>query len=71
MADRMTWEQITEHPACKGRWVAIEECAFGEDVREGAVVDADENLATLCSRLRDAEMSHCAIVFCPDQAHAA
>ncbi len=71
MASRMTWQQISQHPAWQGQWVALEECAFGGDAREGTVVDADENLATLCTRLRDAEMSHCAILFCPDHAHAA
>ena len=31
---------------------------------EGSVVDADEDLAELCSRIRSEDGRHCAIVFC-------
>jgi hypothetical protein len=31
---------------------------------EGDVVDADEDLADLCGRLREAQRSSCAILFC-------
>jgi hypothetical protein len=34
---------------------------------EGDVVDADEDLAELCGRMREADRSHCAIVFCDDE----
>ena len=34
---------------------------------EGDVVDVDEDLAELCRRIREADKTHCAILFCEDQ----
>jgi hypothetical protein len=34
---------------------------------EGDVVDADEDLAELCRRMREADTTHCAILFCEDE----
>ncbi len=34
---------------------------------EGDVVDADEDLAELCRRMREADKTHCAILFCEDE----
>jgi hypothetical protein len=31
------------------------------------VVDVDEDLAELCRRMREADKSHCAILYCEDQ----
>ncbi len=34
---------------------------------EGDVVDADEDLAELCRRMREADKTHCAILYCEDE----
>jgi hypothetical protein len=34
---------------------------------EGDVVDTDEDLAELCRRMREADKTHCAILFCEDE----
>ncbi|AKU96271.1 hypothetical protein AKJ09_02935 [Labilithrix luteola] len=33
---------------------------------EGTIVDADEDLAELCTRIRQNESRHCAILFCDE-----
>lgn len=63
---RMTWEQICRDDSLRGRWVAMDECSFDEATgraTEGMVVDADDDLAELCSRLRDSQWKNCSIVF--------
>jgi hypothetical protein len=34
---------------------------------EGDVVDTDEDLAELCRRMREADKTHCAILFCENE----
>jgi hypothetical protein len=34
---------------------------------EGVVVDTDEDLVALCSRMQASDSKHCAILFCEDQ----
>jgi hypothetical protein len=53
----------------RGRWVALDNCRY--DARtaqpvEGTIVDADEDLAELCTRIRQSENRHCAILFCEE-----
>lgn len=53
----------------RGRWVALDNCRY--DARtaepvEGTIVDVDDDLAELCSRIRQNEGRHCAILFCQD-----
>ncbi len=48
------------------QWIAIDPSADGTRgprVDGGVVVDHDEELAELCSRLCDANLRHCTIVF--------
>lgn len=57
--------------AYRGRWVALDNCRY--DARtaqpvEGTIVDADEDLAELCTRIRQNEGRHCAILFCDEAA---
>ena len=33
---------------------------------EGSVVDSDEDLVELCTRMRRADLQHCAILFCSE-----
>ncbi|WP_146647583.1 hypothetical protein [Labilithrix luteola] len=65
----MTWPQIRMSDAYRGRWVALDNCRY--DARtaqpvEGTIVDADEDLAELCTRIRQNESRHCAILFCDE-----
>jgi len=53
----------------RGRWVALDECRYDKrtsQVVEGSIVDSDEDLVALCTRMRQAEKQHCAIVFCSE-----
>ncbi|MCL2451251.1 MAG: hypothetical protein FWD17_20080, partial [Polyangiaceae bacterium] len=34
---------------------------------EGTVVDADEDLVALCSRMQASDSKHCAILFCEER----
>jgi hypothetical protein len=64
---RMKWEEICSSDAYRGRWVALDECAYDSETgraTEGAVVDVDDDLVTLCDRLRESNMTSCAILFC-------
>jgi hypothetical protein len=74
MVSRLSWGQIREHHDFRGRWVALDDCRYdGRTVQpvEGSVVDSDEDLVELCSRIQANAMSHCAIVFCGDDEPAA
>jgi hypothetical protein len=67
--NRMTWPQIRQINAYKGRWVALDHCRY--DARtaqpvEGIVVDVDEDLVELCSRIQEGDNKHCAILFCEE-----
>lgn len=62
---RMTWDEICEREDLRGRWVAIDECRYDEvtgRAAEGLVVDADDDLAELCNRVRASDLTNCAIV---------
>jgi hypothetical protein len=67
MGDRMTWPEICHATAYQGRWVALDHCRYDQTTMqpiEGDVVDSDDDLGSLCSRMREAGMSSCAIRFC-------
>jgi hypothetical protein len=34
---------------------------------EGTIVDSDEDLVELCTRIRQSENKHCAILFCEEE----
>lgn len=47
--------------------MALDNCRYDVSTKtpiEGEPVDADEDLAALCERMRRAKRAHCAIVFC-------
>ena len=53
----------------RGRWVALDECRYDtktSQVVEGSIVDSDEDLVELCTRMRRADQQHCAILFCSE-----
>lgn len=66
MQQRMTWDEICEDDHLRGRWIAIDDCRFDEatgKATEGLVVDSDDDLAELCSRIRESEHTNCSILF--------
>ena len=70
MGSRLTWRQICRSEDYRGRWIALDNCRYDQTTAspiEGDVVDADEDLAELCGRIREADKSHCAILFCEDE----
>jgi hypothetical protein len=69
MGSRLTWRQICRSDDYRGRWVALDNCRYDQSTAspmEGDVVDTDEDLAELCRRMREADKTHCAILFCED-----
>ena len=73
MGSRLTWPQIRRSHEFRGRWVALDDCKY--DARtaqpvEGSVVDADEDLAELCTRMQASDNRHCAILFCDEAEEA-
>jgi hypothetical protein len=71
MGCRLTWPQICKSDEFRGRWVALDECKYDPRTAqptEGTVVDADEDLVSLCGRMQASDNRHCAILFCDQRA---
>jgi hypothetical protein len=71
MGSRLTWPQICGSDEFRGRWVALDGCKYDPRTAqptEGVVVDTDEDLVALCSRMQASDSKHCAILFCDDRA---
>lgn len=69
MGSRMTWPEIRMSDEYRGRWVALDNCRYDAKTAqpvEGTIIDADEDLVELCTRIRQSENKHCAILFCDD-----
>lgn len=66
---RLAWCEICQRSEYRGRWVALDACKYDDEGKaaEGAVVDADEDLVELCSRMRAADRKNCAILFADDE----
>ncbi|MBN2192671.1 MAG: hypothetical protein JW751_07620 [Polyangiaceae bacterium] len=67
MNTSITWPELRRSGQLRGQWVALDNCRYDQATLqpiEGNVVDADEDLAALCGRMRDTGRSSCAIVFC-------
>jgi hypothetical protein len=74
MGERMTWPEICDSEQLQGLWVALDRCRYDQSTMEpieGEVVDADEDLASLCTRMRDAGRGSCAIRYCQEEQPAA
>ncbi len=70
MGCRQTWPQICRNLQFRGRWVALDECKYDPRTAqpaEGTVVDSDDDLVVLCSRMQASDSKHCAILFCEDR----
>jgi hypothetical protein len=69
MKSRMTWPELCQAQELKGLWVALDNCRYDQATLqpiEGDVVDADEELAELCARMRETGRSSCAILYCDE-----
>jgi hypothetical protein len=67
MGSRRSWVEIKRSEDYRGSWVALDECRYDARTAEpldGVVVDADEDLVALCSRMRAGDSKHCAVLFC-------
>lgn len=65
-AARMTWPDICNSTDLLGRWVALDNVRYAQGSSQPAeadVVDADDDLADLCARIRAADRTACAILF--------
>ena len=65
----MTWSEVCLSDRFRGRWVALDNVRYAAGSTspvEAEVVDADEDLAELCSRMRAADRTSCAILFCEE-----
>ena len=70
MGSRLTWPQICRSDEFRGRWVALDRCKYDPRTAqptEGMVVDSDEDLVALCSRMQASDSKHCAILFCDER----
>jgi len=65
---RLSWPQIQSDATLRGRWVALTDYELDASRRPvaGSVVDSDEDLVALCSRLRDGGDRRCTICYCED-----
>jgi hypothetical protein len=66
---RLSLQQARQDGLLRGRWVALDECRYDtktSQVIEGSIVDSDEDLVELCTRMRRADLQHCAILFCSE-----
>jgi hypothetical protein len=70
----MTWSDICRSEQYRGLWIALDNVRYDPATSlplEAEVVDADEDIADLCARIRAADRTSCAIVHCdPDPAPA-
>jgi len=65
--ERMSWTDICRREEYAGRWVALEQCRYDAGsgrATEGAVVDVDDDLVELVTRIRESEHQGCEILFC-------
>jgi hypothetical protein len=66
LAIRMTWPEICRAEELLGRWVALDNVRYAQGSSQPAeadVVDADDDLADLCARMRESDRTACAILF--------
>jgi len=65
----MAWRELCQSDEYRGRWVALDNVRYDPVTSqpiEGEVVDADEDLADLCARMRATDRTACAILHCED-----
>jgi len=63
----MMWSEICKSDQYSGRWIALDNVRFDPvtyQPLEADVVDVDDDIADLCSRMRAADRTSCAIMHC-------
>ena len=71
---RASWLDICRTPWLRGRWVALDNvryCPMTSEPLEADVVDADDDLASLCLRMRESDRHACCVLHCSPGARAA
>jgi len=69
LPERVQWSELCDDNELRGRWVALDAVRYESGMPvDGMLVDADEDLASLCARVQDADGKSCAILFCDDGA---
>ncbi len=66
---RVAWRELCRSDEYRGCWVALDNVRYDPATAqpvEGEVVDADEDLADLCARMRSTDRTACAILHCED-----
>lgn len=69
----MTWVEMSRSDEYRGRWVALDHIEYEPGTsqpREADVVDSDEDLGELCTRMRESDRTACAILYCEDDSFA-
>jgi hypothetical protein len=69
LEQRLSLQRAKQDGLLRGRWVALDDCRYDtrtSQVIEGSIVDSDVDLVELCTRMRQADLQHCAIVFCSE-----
>ena len=67
MTTRMMWSDICRSDDYSGRWIALDNVRYDPATArpvEADVVDVDDDIADLCSRMRASDRTSCAIVHC-------
>lgn len=61
---RPRWTEIRHMNEFRGSWVALSHCTFDDNGNtiDGKLVDYDEELSVLCSRLRDNGWTDCELL---------
>lgn len=70
----MAWLEMCRSDKYRGRWVALDNIEYeasSSQPHEADVVDCDEDLGELCSRMREADRTACAILFCEGEPYSA
>jgi hypothetical protein len=65
----MAWRELCQSEEYRGCWVALDNVRYDPVTShpiEGEIVDADEDLADLCARMRSSDRTACAILHCED-----
>jgi hypothetical protein len=66
----MSWPEIRQSGEFAGQWVALDNCTYDAKTAEpveGVIIDADADLVELCTRIKQGERQHCAILFCEEE----
>lgn len=74
MGSRMSWAEIRGNGEYAGRWVAVDNCKYDAKTAEpveGTIIDVDDDLVELCTRIKQGEKQHCAILFCEEDSEDA